>query len=66
MGDERRSQARWRNSAHHVCVVSETFPPEVNGVALTVARLVDGLRARGHLVSIVRPQQSTLDQHGAA
>ncbi len=61
MRDARRSQARGRDSAHHVCVVTETFPPEVNGVALTVARLVDGLRARGHIVSIVRPQQSILD-----
>ena len=61
MRDARRSQTRWRDSAHHVCVVTETFPPEVNGVALTVARLVDGLRARGHIVSIVRPQQGILD-----
>jgi len=40
-----------------VCVVTETYPPEVNGVALSLARLVDGLRARAHRVSIVRPRQ---------
>src|SRR5262245_50042144 len=53
--------ARRRDEAHHVCVVTETFPPEVNGVAFTLARLVDGLRSRGHLVSIVRPQQGPRD-----
>ena len=40
-----------------MCVVTETFPPEVNGVALTLSRLVEGLRARGHCVAVVRPQQ---------
>ena len=39
-----------------VCVVTETYPPDVNGVALTLARVVDGLRAKGHLVSLVRPR----------
>jgi glycosyltransferase involved in cell wall biosynthesis len=41
----------------HVCVVTETFPPEVNGVAHTLGHLVAGLQARGHLVSVVRPRQ---------
>jgi glycosyltransferase involved in cell wall biosynthesis len=41
----------------HVCVVTETFPPEVNGVAHTLGHLVARLRARGHLVSVVRPRQ---------
>jgi glycosyltransferase involved in cell wall biosynthesis len=40
----------------HVCVVSETFPPDINGVALTLAHLVNGLRVRGHAVSVVRPR----------
>ena len=39
-------------------VVSETYPPEVNGVALTVQALEHGLRARGHDVSLVRPRQA--------
>ncbi len=39
----------------HVCVVTDTWAPEVNGVALTLGRLVDGLRARGHVVSVVCP-----------
>lgn len=40
-----------------ICVVSETYPPEVNGVALTVARCVEALRAREHEVRVVRPRQ---------
>ena len=38
-------------------IVSETWAPEVNGVALTVQSLEAGLRARGHAVSVVRPMQ---------
>ncbi|PZP59747.1 MAG: glycosyl transferase [Pseudoxanthomonas spadix] len=38
-------------------IVTETYPPEVNGVALTVQGLEDGLRQRGHHVSVVRPRQ---------
>ena len=41
-----------------VAFVTETYPPEVNGVAMTVGRLVDGLRLRGHQVSVVRPRQA--------
>lgn len=47
----------------HICVVSETYPPEINGVTLTLGHLVKGLRRRGHEVSIVRPRQSA-DSHG--
>jgi len=42
----------------HISIVTETYPPEVNGVALTLARWVEGLRLRGHFVSVVRPRQS--------
>src|SRR5690606_3750634 len=34
-----------------------TYPPEVNGVALTVQSLEHGLRDRGHVVTLVRPRQ---------
>lgn len=40
-------------------IVSETYPPEINGVALTVQGLELGLRARGHEVQVVRPRQLT-------
>jgi glycosyltransferase involved in cell wall biosynthesis len=39
----------------HICVVTETYSPEINGVALTLAHLVNGLRARQHQVSVVYP-----------
>ncbi|MEN4939434.1 glycosyltransferase family 1 protein [Stenotrophomonas sp. TWI273] len=38
-------------------IVTETYPPEVNGVALTVQGLELGLRAAGHQVDLVRPRQ---------
>jgi Glycosyltransferase len=40
-----------------LALVTETYPPEVNGVAMTLGRLVAGLRARGHAVEVVRPRQ---------
>ena len=38
-------------------MVTETWPPEVNGVALTLARLVHGLCQRNHSVQLIRPRQ---------
>jgi glycosyltransferase involved in cell wall biosynthesis len=51
-------------SNQHICVVTETYLPEVNGVALTLAHLVKGLLAQGHRVSVVRPYQPTSDRSG--
>ncbi|WP_445570880.1 glycosyltransferase family 4 protein [Pseudomonas sp. E102] len=42
----------------HVTLVTETFAPEINGVANTLGRLHDGLRARGHRVELIRPRQA--------
>ncbi len=39
-------------------IVTETYPPEVNGVALTVQGLEQGLRQRGHDVQLLRPRQA--------
>ncbi len=39
-------------------IVTETYPPEVNGVALTVHALESGLRSRGHQVNVIRPRQA--------
>ncbi len=44
-----------------VAVVSETYPPEVNGVAVTLAKVVDGLRAANHAVQLIRLRQSGTD-----
>ena len=38
-------------------IVTETYPPEINGVALTVQSLEEGLRGRGHSVDVIRPRQ---------
>jgi len=46
----------------HICVVSETYFPQVNGVALTLGHLVTGLLELGHQVSIVRPRQNRSDR----
>ena len=43
--------------ALRVAVVTETYPPEVNGVARTVGLMVGALLARGHEVQLVRPRQ---------
>jgi glycosyltransferase involved in cell wall biosynthesis len=40
-----------------IAVVTETWPPEINGVALTVQSLVQGLAALGHAIEVVRPRQ---------
>ncbi len=37
--------------------MSETYRPEINGVAHTLGRLSDRLRESGHRVSVIRPRQ---------
>ncbi|MCX7202544.1 MAG: glycosyltransferase, partial [Burkholderiales bacterium] len=49
-----------------VAFVTETYPPEVNGVANTAARFVEGLRARNHEIQLVRPRQGSADLAGEA
>lgn len=45
-------------------IVTETYPPEINGVAMTTGRMVAGLRARGHWVGLVRPWRERNDSVG--
>jgi glycosyltransferase involved in cell wall biosynthesis len=47
-------------------IISETYPPEINGVALTVHGLATGLAARGHEIDLIRPRQniSHVDEPG--
>jgi glycosyltransferase involved in cell wall biosynthesis len=47
-----------------ICIVTETYPPEINGVSLTLANLVKGLLALGHRVSVARPRQRLFDGRG--
>jgi glycosyltransferase involved in cell wall biosynthesis len=44
-----------------IAMVTETYPPEVNGVARTMGLMVDGLRARDHAVQLIRPRQGSAD-----
>jgi hypothetical protein len=50
-----------RANRRHICFVTETYPPEINGDALTLERLINGLIARGHAVSMIRPLQRGFD-----
>ncbi len=43
-----------------IAVVTETYPPEINGVAMTINRMVEGLRQR-HVVELIRPRQNPQD-----
>jgi glycosyltransferase involved in cell wall biosynthesis len=40
-----------------IAIVTETWPPEINGVALTVHTFVEHLAAQGHQIDLVRPEQ---------
>lgn len=40
-----------------IAIVTETWPPEINGVALSILQLVKGLQKRGHKILLVRPEQ---------
>ena len=39
--------------------MTETFPPEVNGVSMTLGYLVHGLANQGYQVQVVRPYQTS-------
>lgn len=49
-------------AALRVAIVTETYPPEVNGVALTLATLARGLSELGHGVTVIRPQRNDLEE----
>ncbi len=48
-------------AALNIAVVTETFAPEVNGVAMTLGRIVHGLAQRGHQLMVHRPRQAHED-----
>ena len=41
-----------------VCLLTETFPPEVNGVSFTLTKLARGLSRLGAKVKVLRPKRS--------
>lgn len=48
-----------------IAVVTETYPPEINGVALTIARVVEGLHRRHHDIQLIRPKQTRVEKAGS-
>jgi glycosyltransferase involved in cell wall biosynthesis len=43
-----------------LAIVTDTFPPDVNGVAMTLERLAAGMIGRGHAVEVIHPGVSGL------
>ena len=39
-------------SSLRIAIVTETFPPEVNGVSMTLGRIVEGVLRRGGLFGV--------------
>jgi glycosyltransferase involved in cell wall biosynthesis len=58
---EPQAQGSAANKPLRIAFVSETYPPEVNGVAITVKRFVEGLAMLGHAIQLIRPRQSAAD-----
>lgn len=46
-----------KSSGLKISFVSETFVPEVNGVSLTLEKMIAGLEDCGHRISVFRPAQ---------
>ena len=45
-----------------IAVVTETWPPEVNGVAVTLSKLIHHLGQRHHTIQLIRPRQDEHDE----
>ncbi|HVK30906.1 MAG TPA: glycosyltransferase family 1 protein [Burkholderiaceae bacterium] len=52
--------------SRRIAIVTETYPPEVNGVAMSIARIVEGLQRRSHELQLVRPRQRSTDTEADA
>ena len=60
-------RTKHRRPPNHVklTIVTETFPPEINGVAMTFGHIASELGRRGHQVTVCRPRRDDLP-NGAA
>ncbi|MGM0593855.1 MAG: glycosyltransferase family 4 protein [Pseudomonadota bacterium] len=54
---ETKPQQRETGGRLNISLVTETYPPEINGVAMTLSQLAAQLEVRGHHLQLVRPQQ---------
>jgi len=50
------------NALVKVAIVTETYPPEVNGVASTIAQFIKVLAGLGHDITLIRPRQGLKDK----
>lgn len=50
-----------RRRTLRIAVVTETYPPEINGVSMTISRMVAGLQQRQHRIQLIRPRQNRQD-----
>ena len=44
-----------------IAIVAETYPPEINGVAMTIGRIVTAMQTRDHQIQLIRPRQGAQD-----
>jgi len=44
-----------------IALVTETYLPEINGVAITIGRMAEGLCLRGHDIHLIHPRQHKQD-----
>lgn len=45
-----------------IAIVTETFPPEINGVAMTLGVVSRELARRGHMITVYRPRRDDTSQ----
>jgi glycosyltransferase involved in cell wall biosynthesis len=45
----------------NIAVVTETYPPDINGVAHTLSKIVQGLQRNGHVLWLVRPKNQATE-----
>ena len=62
MNDLTPPQQTSRKRSLRIATVTETFPPEVNGVAMTMERMTRALQERGHRIQLIRPRRSRADE----
>ena len=52
-----RSMTTFLAPARRFALVTETYPPQINGVANTLGQLCSGLLGRQHQLQLIRPAQ---------
>ena len=48
---------QWCGESLNIAIVTETWSPEINGVAMSILQLCKGLQQRGHRILLIRPYQ---------